>query len=98
MARPAPRILLALLALSLVAAAPAQAIGPDHFTVTVSPRPVKVGVPTTLTAVARDKAGAVLSGYSGPVTFGDKAGALFDRPATFVGGVATAPAKWPAPL
>src|SRR3954468_4445244 len=96
MFRPIPHISSALVVLSLAAAAPAHAAGPDHFTIRVSPRTVKAGVPVTLTAYAQDKVGSTLPGYSGPATFSDASGALGD--ATFVKGVASLEVKLPDPV
>src|SRR4051794_15091956 len=66
---------------------PASAASVDHFTVSVSPRPVHAGERLTVRAVARDRAGATLSDYAGPAHFTDSAGSV---DAAFTRGAATA--------
>src|SRR3954447_26660228 len=98
MVRSTPPIALAVLALALGAAAPAQASGLDHFTVSVSPKPVRPGQAVTLKAIAKDKLGATLTAYSGSGTFADAQGALPATDAPFEGGVATAAVRFDRPL
>jgi hypothetical protein len=93
---PAPRILLAVAALALAVPAAARAEGPDHFAISISPRPVKAGQPVTVKAVAKDAAGATLTGFSGPATFSDAKGELA-QPA-FASGVASALVKFSEPI
>jgi hypothetical protein len=93
-----PRIALAVLALALGAAAPAQASAPDHFTISVSPSPAKAGAPLTITAVAKDSAGATVTAYDAPGTFSDATGALPATDATFAHGVGSAVVTYAGPV
>src|SRR4051812_41033866 len=92
MVRPIPS--LAVLA-ALVAAAPASAASVDHFTISVSPRPVHAGERVSVRAVARDRAGATLSDYAGAARFTDSADSV---DAAFARGVATAEIETDKPV
>src|SRR3954465_12219880 len=94
-----PRLLSVLvLGLALGAAAPAQGAVPDHFAVSVSPKPAHVGRPLILKAVAKDANGATITTFSGPAIFIDTAGTLADSDATFARGVATVTTTFDQPL
>src|SRR4051812_21481963 len=84
MVRPIPSLAVLV---ALAAAAPASAAPADHFTITVSPRPVHAGEPLTVRATAVDGAGAAMADYAGPARFTDSAASV---EATFDHGVATA--------
>src|SRR3954471_4240207 len=77
-----PRLSVLVLGLALGAAAPAHAAAPDHFAVSVSPKPAHVGRPLILKAVAKDANGATITTFSGPAIFIDTAGTLADSDAT----------------
>src|SRR3954453_21162958 len=72
---------------ALAAAAPASAAPADHFTISVSPRPVHAGEPLTVRATAVDGAGAAMTDYAGPPRVTDSAAPL---ESTFAPGGATA--------
>src|SRR4051794_6808660 len=93
-----PHIAALAVAVALGAAAPAHAAGPDHFVLSVAPRPVKVGEPVTIRAVAKDSLGATVTGYAGTATLADNSGAVPARDVAFHRGVASVVVQYDRPV